>query len=168
VTRQPAGATSTPSKTTTALLLSLRIFRRWNQSGQKYAGSSDIAGTFHNLPSVLLWLLLTLTFYDMFGRISRRSLEHSGLTSGAAGCGASLLVGTALTFKVVFTSNDEPELLGKFDWLGASHLLTLAQLVFYWSILSFVYILIARVRGKDREIVFKDETERMSPLNNRR
>ena len=104
----------------------------------------------------------------MFGRISRRSLEHSGLTSGAAGCGASLLVGTALTFKVVFTSNDEPELLGKFDWLGASHLLTLAQLVFYWSILSFVYILIARVRGKDREIVFKDETERMSPLNNRR
>lgn len=65
-------------------------------------------------------------------------------------------------FKVAFTSNDQPGLLGIYGWLGASRLITLAKLVFSSSGLAFIYVLVARVLRMDRATLYPGQAKSTS------
>jgi ethanolaminephosphotransferase len=92
------------------------ISRRWNQTGQKYAGDPDISSRILPAHTWLLWLLVIATYGLITIRISYRA------TSGKPSRQMSLLSVTvsfaAFTFKVAFTAADAPELLRGVDILG--------------------------------------------------
>src|SRR5690242_14959262 len=48
-------------------LIAHRVIRRWNQTGQKFAGADDIvtSGIFHGNSSILLWMLVGATYLDV-------------------------------------------------------------------------------------------------------
>lgn len=87
-----------------------RIARRWNQSGQKHAGASDIAGVLLGYPTAV-WLLVVLTLLLLFSQI-RRAPRH--IWDVLTTIGTFLAMATTLLFKVVFSANDAPELLSPF------------------------------------------------------
>lgn len=92
------------------------ISRRWNQTGQKYAGDPDISSSILPAHTWLLWLLVIATYMLITLRISHRA------TSGKPTRQISLLSTTvcfaAFTFKVAFTAADAPELLRDVDILS--------------------------------------------------
>lgn len=86
----------------------LRVARSWNQTGQKFAGEPDIVKTFLIPEPSRLWVLLSLTYVLVSFRIlpTLQGLPYvvsTGLTS--------LLISTALSFKLAFTVEDAPELV---------------------------------------------------------
>ena len=92
-----------------SLLVLLRLVRAWNQTGQKHAGEPDIARTVLPAHTMLLWLLVLVTYLDIIQRLSRRAViwapRHLTIV-------ASLSLGiAALGFKAAFTRADAPELL---------------------------------------------------------
>lgn len=89
-------------------LLSLRIIRGWNQTGQKFAGESDIVKRFITSDPSLLWFLVGATYLWIHREIiySLSSIPRSVRYSGATG-----LVLAGITFKVAFTNEDAPELV---------------------------------------------------------
>ena len=94
---------------TATFQITLRILRRWNQTGQKRAGEPDIAKTFLPAHNSLLWALVILTYLDVVQRLSRRAISWaSRLFSTAA---AAALGAAAFGFKIAFTNADAPELL---------------------------------------------------------
>ena len=92
----------------TALAL-MRIVRRWNQTGQKYAGEPDIARTFLPSHNRVLWLLVLAAYLNITQRLARKLLPGTSLHISAASSIA--LCVAALGFKVAFTKADAPELL---------------------------------------------------------
>jgi ethanolaminephosphotransferase len=98
----------------------LRVIRRWNQTGQKFAGEPDIAKAFLLTRKSYLWIAVTstyvgLTYVGLSGIFSRR---HSPSFSNAIGGVVSMSLGlAALTFKLAFVNNDAPELLHGFPQL---------------------------------------------------
>ncbi|KAK3296215.1 alkaline-phosphatase-like protein [Chaetomium fimeti] len=97
--------------TTTALLLTTRIIRSWNQTGQKFAGEPDIVKTYLNTNPALLWCLIGVTYLW-----AHQSLIYglSGLPMWFSFTTATGLVLAAFTFKVAFTLEDAPELVTDF------------------------------------------------------
>ena len=87
----------------------MRIVRRWNQTGQKFAGDDDIVNTFLSEHSGSLWILL-ITAYVWPVALIRRSFWPRSRRGPllAASCLSSLV---AILFKVAFTMADSPELL---------------------------------------------------------
>jgi ethanolamine phosphate transferase 2 subunit G len=88
--------------------VALRITRSWNQTGQKYAGNPDIVKSFLLPEPGMLWLLLSVTYILVSFRIlpcleGLPYVVSTGLTS--------LLISTALSFKLAFTVEDAPELV---------------------------------------------------------
>ncbi|GCB28045.1 GPI ethanolamine phosphate transferase 2 [Aspergillus awamori] len=69
-----------------ALLLSHRVLRRWNQTGQKFATEPDIARTFFTSHRPILWFLVISTY-------------------------AMTLVSSAFFLKLSYVASDSPELL---------------------------------------------------------
>ncbi|KAF2024881.1 alkaline phosphatase-like protein [Setomelanomma holmii] len=154
-------------------LLVHRAIRRWNQTGQKYAGADDIvnSGIFHG-NSVILWSLVGATYMDVTLRLARhlaRSIatfdrESNGdveIDSTAQhrmmGTIAVLpLVGTAFVFKLAFTAKDAPELTrgmteNLLDGLASLNLVGLARMVFGGLALSATWIIFAEwQRSKKR------------------
>ena len=136
------------------LLFLHRIIRRWNQTGQKYAGDPDIVHStlFRGANSVLLWSLVGAVYMDTTIRLARhiaRSLSTFDNGSGKIvddlestdghrfiGTLAVLPLGiTAFIFKLAFTARDAPELtlgitVGLLDWLSELSLVAVAQMVF--------------------------------------
>lgn len=95
------------------LLLALRIVRVWNQTGQKYAGESDIAKTILPAHNILLWLCVLATYLNIIQQLARNTMPWASRQLSSA---ASLALGiAAVGFKVAFTKADSPELL---DGLG--------------------------------------------------
>ncbi|KAF2652128.1 alkaline phosphatase-like protein [Lophiostoma macrostomum CBS 122681] len=119
------------------LLILHRIIRRWNQTGQKYAGADDIVHSplLCGSSSILLWSLVGAAYMDVTIRISRHvgrsisSADEDKQRKGGAGQDdndadfestdvnrfigtlATLPLGaTAFVFKLAFTSHDAPEL----------------------------------------------------------
>lgn len=89
-------------------LVALRIMRSWNQTGQKYAGEPDIVKMFLLPEPGTLWLLLSATYV----LISFKILPLLGNLPYAVSTGlTSLLISTALSFKLAFTVADAPELV---------------------------------------------------------
>ena len=130
------------------LLLTMltRLTRRWNQSGQKYSGSPDIARSFLPGHPLVLFCLVVATYCDTFWELRQRSLNKDPNRPLAVTIAAFLLTLTALAFKVVFTFIDSPELFS--TWTPIMTVLTpkipglvpLARLLFA-GILVFIIIL---------------------------
>lgn len=84
------------------------IVRRWNQTGQKYAGEFDLAtGILQHHPWTL-WILVFLTYLT----VSRR-LRSRPVTMGTQRLSllSVCVAASALLFKLSFTAADAPELL---------------------------------------------------------
>jgi ethanolaminephosphotransferase len=136
------------------VLLLHRIIRRWNQTGQKYAGASDIvhSSLFYGSNSIILWSLVGATYMDIMVKMSKhiaRSIAsvddgkkrgsvdfESTDVNGFIGTLAVLpLTATAFVFKLAFTAKDAPELTygineGLLQWVGDLSLVGVAQMVF--------------------------------------
>jgi ethanolaminephosphotransferase len=137
-----------------------RIIRRWNQTGQKYAGADDIvnSGIFHGGNSFILWVLVGATYMDVTIRLARHVARSIGTFDAAQktrnieiestdrnrmfGTMAVLpLCGTAFIFKLAFTAKDAPELTSgiatsMMQRVEMLDLVGLAQMVFIGLVLS--------------------------------
>ncbi|TAQ89779.1 hypothetical protein B7494_g1852 [Chlorociboria aeruginascens] len=89
--------------------MTLLFARRWNQTGQKFAGEPDIARKFlfdHNLT---LWYLVGATYLWNLKSLANQGFpELPQLLSGAL---FTALTTAAVTFKFAFTNEDSPELM---------------------------------------------------------
>lgn len=148
-------------------LLAHRVIRRWNQTGQKFAGADDIvtSGIFHGNSSLLLWVLVGATYLDVTNRISAhiarsvvtlsnpmyrkqidpQPLDHHRFTGALI---TLPLCGTAFVFKLAFTAKDAPELTygitpSLMAWIEAFDLVGLARMVFGGIALVFGWITFA-------------------------
>jgi ethanolaminephosphotransferase len=92
-------------------LAALRITRRWNQTGQKFAGEPDIARTFLSQHTTLLWILIVATYACNCYQLAQKGFPT--LSRSLARPIAVVLTILALTFKLAFEHEDSPELL---DW----------------------------------------------------
>lgn len=88
-----------------ALLLSHRVLRRWNQTGQKYATEPDIARTFFPSHRLILWFLVILTYANT----CRHLLAHRLSKLWQLYCVAMAL--SAFLLKLSYVASDSPELL---------------------------------------------------------
>lgn len=88
---------------------------RWNQTGQKFAGASDITQELLRPYPIYLWMLVIITYLTLLYRIGNHMFAALKSGSAMATACALVLVVPALFFKLGFTANDAPELL---DWLG--------------------------------------------------
>lgn len=96
----------TPKTGTVLLAMFHRIVRRWNQTGQKFAGDSDIARNFLPSHQNILWALIILTYMD-----SCRHLFLSLPRYWIWRLIAATLTIAAFSFKATFVASDSPELL---------------------------------------------------------
>lgn len=125
------------------VMSALRITRRWNQTGQKLAGASDIARTFFHSHPELLWIAVIATYVNVIQRTCRR--RHVQALSIEAGPFLSIAVGcTAFWFKAAYTIAEAPELLQGLPTLvsrqlEATPLLVLARMVFLGLFVCWVY-----------------------------
>ncbi|KAH7321472.1 GPI ethanolamine phosphate transferase-like protein 2 [Rhexocercosporidium sp. MPI-PUGE-AT-0058] len=91
------------------VLIVARLARRWNQTGQKWAGEPDIARTFFSEHRLTLWTLVGFTYLWNLQSLAARAFHRFPQTA-AAGV-STALVTAALTFKLAFTNEDSPELM---------------------------------------------------------
>jgi ethanolaminephosphotransferase len=92
-----------------AVLIATRLARRWNQTGQKFAGEPDISRTFFSEHRLVLWLLIALTYLWNLQCLAARAFSR--FPQLIAGAIATSLATAALTFKLAFTNEDSPELM---------------------------------------------------------
>ncbi|KAL2128578.1 hypothetical protein VTI74DRAFT_9003 [Chaetomium olivicolor] len=148
------GSTSAALQTfsTITMLLSMRIIRSWNQTGQKYAGEPDIVKIYLHTNPILLWCLIGATYF----------WAHQNLVYGLSGLPiwfsyavATGLVLAAFTFKVAFTLEDAPELVTEFtrhllelNFTQGASLIVRARTVFIGiallTLLTVCFILVRR------------------------
>ncbi|KAI5249256.1 alkaline phosphatase-like protein [Aureobasidium subglaciale] len=94
------------------VLLALhRLSTRWNQTGQKHAGESDIAHTFFPDHHIILWMLIITTYIHLAFRIGRRTFAEIFAPEFATISAISLVL-PSFVFKLNFTQADAPELVG--------------------------------------------------------
>ena len=102
---------TTATSVVVAIVL-LRTVRRYNQTGQKFAGAPDIAHSFLSKHTTLVWALVLSTY--LWNCLSLNSgFPHAPKQFSKAGSQALLLL--AFTFKLAFTHEDAPEML---DWIS--------------------------------------------------
>ncbi|KAF2446391.1 hypothetical protein P171DRAFT_453791 [Karstenula rhodostoma CBS 690.94] len=152
------------------LLVTHRIIRRWNQTGQKYAGADDIvhSGIFHGSSSFILWALVGATYMDITIRVSRhiaRSVvvfDKGSNNEDPQAVDANRFLGvvavlplgaTAFIFKLAFTAREAPELThginqGLIQWVADLSLVDVARMVFAGTALSAVWISISEWKRK--------------------
>jgi hypothetical protein len=127
-----------------SVLIPLRILRRWNQTGQKFAGQPDIGREFLPAHSAYLWSLVAVT-------IANELLEIALLTRyNPLLC--SILVFTLASstlYKLAFVYADAPELLSGLNvkiiqYLSTLSLVPLAQLSFFGLFVSTILIMFTK------------------------
>ncbi|KAM5353787.1 hypothetical protein ACJ41O_000437 [Fusarium nematophilum] len=89
-------------------LAALRLTRGWNQTGQKFAGNPDIVKSYIVTHPQLLWTVLTFSYIILSFRLLAR-LDKIPYLAGTSL--TSVLLLTAYSFKLDFTSEDAPELV---------------------------------------------------------
>lgn len=143
--------------TSLAFAAAARLIRRWNQTGQKFAGAPDIAGAFLPHHPRLLWTLILITYLDCFRGIVARQKSRFGSTA-LAGAFTVLAAWTTLSgfvFKLAFTAADSPELLDsrvlRFAeaYSGRVSLVTQARIVFSGIMALGAMYMFANRRGHD-------------------
>ncbi|KAI9746422.1 MAG: major facilitator super transporter protein [Claussenomyces sp. TS43310] len=92
-----------------AVLATLRIVRRWNQTGQKFAGEPDIARTFLSQHNIALWGLVGATYLWNAALLANNGFHRLPRTISTTI--AALLFTISASFKLAFTMEDAPELL---------------------------------------------------------
>ncbi|EPQ64676.1 Bgt-65 [Blumeria graminis f. sp. tritici] len=91
------------------ILLAVRIARRWNQTGQKFAGEPDIANNFFPGHCTTLWCLVGIAYFWNLWNIKRLCFPQ--LPPFLASIFATTLSACAVNFKIVFTREAAPEIL---------------------------------------------------------
>jgi ethanolaminephosphotransferase len=127
-----------------------RIVRRWNQTGQKFAGEPDIAQGFLPNHQKLLWALILLTYLDICRNMIRISPFRDFCRVVMWSSLSVIVTSLAFAFKLGFTAADSPELLD--SWMlemlertsggGAFSLVLQARLVFlgtFFLVMIFMY-----------------------------
>jgi ethanolaminephosphotransferase len=154
-------------------LVTHRVIRRWNQTGQKYAGADDIvnSGIFHG-SSIVLWSLIGATYMDVTLRLARHlarsiatfdseqsnrdvEIESTDQHRMMGTIAVLPLIGTAFVFKLAFTAKDAPELThgmseNLVEALGTLSLVGLARMVFGGLVLSTSWIAFAEWQRSKR------------------
>ena len=90
-------------------LITLRVARRWNQTGQKFAGEPDIGRTFLFEHRAFFWIILCITY--LWALQSLASTGFPRFSQLIAGGVSTALATAAVTFKLAFTYADSPELM---------------------------------------------------------
>ncbi|KAK8117300.1 ethanolaminephosphotransferase [Apiospora kogelbergensis] len=145
----------TPAITAVMVLVVMRLIRGWNQTGQKFAGEPDIVKLSMTSNPQLLWCLSITTYLTTAVKLGD-GLE--GLPRGFSVALVTVLIASALAFKVAFCNEDSPELVVGFvetvlGYLGEASLVSRAQAVFAILALSSVYpaySLLTQPYGKSR------------------
>ena len=130
------------------LLVAVRVTRRWNQTGQKWAGEPDIARTFFSGHKTTLWALVGATYLWNLQSLGSRAFPRLPQFVGVAI--ATTLSTAAITFKLAFTSEDSPELMaGPAKALALAHkdlgvsLVSLARIVFIGLAAALAYMMLS-------------------------
>ncbi|KAF7944462.1 hypothetical protein EAE96_010853 [Botrytis aclada] len=128
------------------ILVATRIARRWNQTGQKFAGDPDIARTFFSQHRLTLWTLVGATY--LWNLISLAGKGFPRLPQILAGVISTILATAAITFKLAFTNEDSPELLAGIAKTMADNdtgipLVLRARLVFIGTASCLVYTVLS-------------------------
>lgn len=113
-------------------LFALRLVRGWNQTGQKFAGQPDIVKSFIVTNPQLLWSVIIVTYVIIWLRLM---VNLSGVPVIITAGLSSIMVSSALGFKLAFTTEDSPELVigyARFlsDFFEGQSLLWRARVVF--------------------------------------
>lgn len=113
-------------------LIALRLVRGWNQTGQKFAGQPDIVKSFVTTNPQVLWSVIIL-IYAVIGL--RLMVNLAGIPTIITAGLSSIMVSSALGFKLAFTTEDSPELVigyARFlsDFFEGQSLLWRARVVF--------------------------------------
>lgn len=130
------------------LIVSQRILRRWNQTGQKFTAEPDIARNFLPSHPLCLWALVILTYVD-----AGRGLFLS-LPTGFPRVVVLVLPALAFMFKLNFVANDSPELLvdSFLSWMEKSldivPLVSQARLIFGGVLCCIVLAIAMSSRSK--------------------
>ena len=130
-------------------LIITRFSHRWNQTGQKHAGSSDIGRTFLQSHNIILWVLVAGTYASISYRIGSHGLPLlPKILSLAIACGTSC---AAFWFKITFTNADAPELLNGLEGFPISTLpnvplITQARIVFMAIALILLLMMVSRYK----------------------
>ena len=109
------------------------VTRRWNQTGQKYAGSPDLVSEVFSRHTWLLWFLVVGTYAVMSRSLSRQARLWCASASMSVLPVAICIA--AITFKITFTAADAPELLE-----GLTLLAPLLDLTSQFSLLSLARV----------------------------
>lgn len=126
--------------------MAIRVIRRWNQTGQKWAGEPDISRTFFSQHKIAFWVLICLTYLWNLQSLAGRGFPR--FSQVIAGAIATALETAAITFKLAFTSEDSPELMAgpaksmADNELGVS-LVTRARIIFIGIAIALVYTISA-------------------------
>ena len=128
------------------ILVATRFARRWNQTGQKFAGEPDIAKTFFFEHRRILWSLIGTTYLWNLQSLAFRGFSR--FPQLVAVVVATTLATAALTFKLAFTNEDSPELMAGIaksmadNDMGVSLILR-ARIVFIAIGLAVIYTVIS-------------------------
>ncbi|KAH7051246.1 transferase [Macrophomina phaseolina] len=145
-----------------ALLICHRITRRWNQTGQKYAGAPDIVHSVAMTHPVVLWSLVSITYLHLTMRIKTHLTRRFPTTSQGrqlqtfAVGNAFLLCAVAFLFKLSFTARDAPELVrgaspAAMAFLEGLNLVKLTRCVFIGSFVGMGWVILREsAEGKGR------------------
>ncbi len=162
----PRSITTTMGIVVTLLLV--RTVRRWNQTGQKFAGAPDISHHFLSNHASLLWALILATYLWNCFSLALTGFPHMPRQFAKAGSQVLMLLG--ITFKLAFTHEDAPELL---DWVAQKvhekifdySLVQRARALYLCIGLALVYAVVSEVMAKTRRHrVGKSSTTFLSPF----
>ena len=128
------GLGQSSSLSSVMLCILFGIMRRWNQTGQKYAGEADLVTKVLTQVPWLLWTLIFLTYSIVPRRLRTRPAE---LGLKRMNILPILVTASAFLFKVAFTAAEAPELLRDMvilrpvvDFAARYPLMSLARVVF--------------------------------------
>lgn len=159
------------------LLVSInRIVRRWNQTGQKFAGASDIAQNYLSIRPQLLWLLVLAAYLANCQGMIRWSPFKRSMSSKLWNLTSVIVIMVAFTFKLAFTAADSPELLDSRvlelveRYLSKDTLVLQARVIFSGLLILLGIFLYAngrsmqQERSKDKEIHCGNSNTKLSAL----
>lgn len=124
----------------------MRVARRWNQTGQKFAGEPDIGRTFLFEHRIFFWTIVCITY--LWNLQSLASTAFPRLPQIVAGAIATAAATAAVTFKLAFTYEDSPELMvGAVKSMASNDvgvsLVLRARIVFIGILIAVIYTLVS-------------------------
>ncbi|KAH6661411.1 alkaline-phosphatase-like protein [Truncatella angustata] len=136
------------------VLVSMRLIRGWNQTGQKFAGSPDLVKLFLLPHPRLLWCLILGAYAMVTTELMVSTSRLPNAINQPVILGLAL---SAISFKLAFTNEDAPELVvgcvrSLLHLIGDLSLVARAQAVFLGLSLALIYplYLLTATKGSAR------------------